>query len=486
MASLVTSLLLGIASFRAYGFHGYSWRHPRNRLAMFKTFILSTATYGLNIIAWAPPVWKDALTPLFGSYHIALVRAAAIITGTKYPRYAKQGTQLLHFCGLLPAREFADYLGGCLGLHLDSMDSSNPLSPLIRPSWNCNRPALQFPYSIYAHLATMGGQTASHRALRRYSDQIRKGSKQRLSNKAIASIARRRYFYQLIRGKEADSDRCRPAHDSFSRCREHVPIRLCAMIATNTFMFKLLDHRTGGCLCPVCPDRPTFTTSHFACVTPLIRSILVGPKLPPIGPNLLTDLQIQHDYIGIWTLHEHLGHFLLHEDEDTYPHPPMDYRQMFPIPRLITLLKYYFQITVQTKSSRLLVPPNILPAVEHHQIRHSSVVWCGIGLPPLTLIRRIMKDNLILIGITLRYRSTNDDIHDLCEDPGPGPVKTELGAISTKMSWCSTQFPFAFCLHRPELQGRIDATTSSWYDTYLQEFLHPVFPSFSPEPLQRP
>ncbi len=251
-------------------------------------------------------------------------------------------------------------------------------------------------------------------------------------------------------------------------------------------MFKLLDHRTGGCLCPVCPDRPTFTTSHFACVTPLIRSILVGPKLPPIGPNLLTDLQTQHDYIGIWTLHEHLGHFLLHEDEDTYPHPPMDYRQMFPIPRLITLLKYYFQITVQTKSSRLLVPPNILPAVEHHQIRHSSVVWCGIGLPPLTLIRRIMKDNLILIGITLRYRSTNDDIHDLCEDPGPGPVKTELGAISTKMSWCSTQFPFAFCLHRPELQERIDATTSSWYDTYLQEFLHPVFPSFSPEPLQRP
>ncbi|KNC80095.1 hypothetical protein SARC_07538 [Sphaeroforma arctica JP610] len=45
------ALSLGIASFRAYGFHGFSWRHPRNRLVMIKTFTLSTATYGLNIIA---------------------------------------------------------------------------------------------------------------------------------------------------------------------------------------------------------------------------------------------------------------------------------------------------------------------------------------------------------------------------------------------------------------------------------------------------
>ncbi|KNC86710.1 hypothetical protein SARC_01176 [Sphaeroforma arctica JP610] len=199
MESLIAALSLGIASFRAYGFRGFSWRHPCNRLVLFKTFILSTATYGLNILVWAPPIWKDALDLLFERYNSALIQTAAIITGTKYSRFSKHKKNLLHFCGLLPTRPFADYLGGCLGIQLDSMASINPLTPLTQPAWAHNKPSLRFPYSIYAYLKTVykttGGHTPDHVAIRRRCDDIRKNSTKRWSNKEIAAVTRRQYYY---------------------------------------------------------------------------------------------------------------------------------------------------------------------------------------------------------------------------------------------------------------------------------------------------
>ncbi|KNC80462.1 hypothetical protein SARC_07178 [Sphaeroforma arctica JP610] len=79
--------------------------------------------------------------------------------------------------------------------------------------------------------------------------------------------------------------------------------------------------------------------------------------------------------------------FLRHVEEPPYPHPSLAHLQMFPIPRLITLLKNYFQISVQTQSSRLLVPPMIL-------------LIQAVGSPPSSPLDRIMADNLVLLAIS--------------------------------------------------------------------------------------
>ncbi|KNC85247.1 hypothetical protein SARC_02543 [Sphaeroforma arctica JP610] len=227
------------------------------------------------------------------------------------------------------------------------MGSTNPLTPLTQPAWVHDKPSLRFPYSIYAHLEivykTTGGRTPDHVALRQRCDDTRKNSTKRWSNKEIAAMAQRQYYYLLVMSIPQISNRDKARHDSFNRYFEPTKLRLCAMIVMNTYMFTLLDDHAYGCLCPVCPGDHKFTTSHFTCIQQLIRRILVGPKLPPIGPDLLHQLQERHDFHDV-------------------PHTPANH-------------------TAKTKSSRLLVPPMILPIQASQHISNASVVWCGIGSP---------------------------------------------------------------------------------------------------------
>ncbi|KNC73972.1 hypothetical protein SARC_13470, partial [Sphaeroforma arctica JP610] len=92
------------------------------------------------------------------------------------------------------------------------------------------------------------------------------------------------------------SNRDKARQDSFNRYFEPTPTRLCAMILTNTYMFTFLDYHTDGSLCLVCPGGHKFITNHFACIPQLIRRILVGPKMPPIGPDILQRLQERLDF----------------------------------------------------------------------------------------------------------------------------------------------------------------------------------------------
>ncbi|KNC80252.1 hypothetical protein SARC_07390 [Sphaeroforma arctica JP610] len=329
---------------------------------------------------------------------------------------------------------------------------------------------------------TTDGRTPDHVALRRRCDDSRKNSTKRWSNKEIAAMARRQYYYQLVMGKPPTSDRDKARHDSFNRCFEPTPIRLCAMIVTNTYMFTLLDYRTDGCLCPVCPGGQKFTTSHFACIQQLIQCILVGPKLPLIGPDLLQQLQERHDFHGIWTLHEHLESFLQHVEQPMYPHPSLTYQQMFPIPRLITLLKYYFQNSVQTNSSRLLVPPMILPIQTNQHIPSASVVWCGIGSPPTSLLNRIMTDNLVLLGISYSALTHSTALHDKY------PIRTtEVGTLFSRSEgeYVAQSIVSVFCQHQPELTRRISSIVDSLGPGFNREFTDHIFLSIFPEPLQR-
>ncbi|KNC74040.1 hypothetical protein SARC_13402 [Sphaeroforma arctica JP610] len=87
--------------------------------------------------------------------------------------------------------------------------------------------------------------------------------------------------------KPPTSNRDNARHACFKRCFEPTPIRLCAKIVTKMYMSTLLDYRTDGRLCPVCPGGYKFAPSHFTCIQQLIRRILVGPKRSPIGPDLL-------------------------------------------------------------------------------------------------------------------------------------------------------------------------------------------------------
>ncbi|KNC78222.1 hypothetical protein SARC_09334 [Sphaeroforma arctica JP610] len=84
---------------------------------------------------------------------------------------------------------------------------------------------------------------------------------------------------------------------------------------------------------------------------------------------------------------------------------------MFPIPRLITPLKYYFQISVHPKSSHLLVPPMTLTIQASQHLSSVSVVWCGIGSPPTSVLDRIMTDNLVLLDILYSALSHSTALH---------------------------------------------------------------------------
>ncbi|KNC84271.1 hypothetical protein SARC_03498, partial [Sphaeroforma arctica JP610] len=74
-------------------------------------------------------------------------------------------------------------------------------------------------------------------------------------------------------------------------------------------------------LCHMCPGYKTFTSSHLACFNFLIRRIPARPSLIPSELNSLQQLQNQHDYQGIWTLHQHIGNSLIYEQRvPIHPH----------------------------------------------------------------------------------------------------------------------------------------------------------------------
>ncbi|KNC86512.1 hypothetical protein SARC_01342 [Sphaeroforma arctica JP610] len=312
------------------------------------------------------------------------------------------------------------------------MASTNSLTLLSQPAWAHDKPSQRLPYSIYAHLKTVcktGGRTPDHVPLRRRCDVIRKNSTKRWSNKEIMAIARRHYCYQLVMGKPSNSNRDKVRHDSFNRCFESTPIWLCVMIVTNMYMFTLLDYCTDGCICPVCPGGHKFTTSHFTCIQQLIRRILVGPKLPPIGPDLLQQLLERHNLYGIWTPHEHFGSFLQYVEQPPYPHPSLTHQQMFPIPRLITvevLLPNFGPNQVTAWIGSIIDGDTFDPG---GQPAHTK---CIRGLvrqrcTPTSLLNRIMTDNLVLLGISYSALTHSTALH------GVDPIRTtKVGTLLSR------------------------------------------------------
>ncbi|KNC84040.1 guanine nucleotide-binding protein subunit beta-1 [Sphaeroforma arctica JP610] len=60
----------------------------------------------------------------------------------------------------------------------------------------------------------------------------------------------------------------------------------------------------------------------------------------------------------------------------------------------------------------------ILPIQASQHIPNSSVVWCRIGLPPSSLLDRIMTDNLVLLGISYSVLTHSTALH------GADPIRT--------------------------------------------------------------
>ncbi|KNC78431.1 hypothetical protein SARC_09138 [Sphaeroforma arctica JP610] len=182
---------------------------------------------------------------------------------------------------------FEEYLGGCLGLHIDSIDNTNPLATLARPTWTRNRPPGKFTSNIYANLKSRGGYTPQHKELRELRVQIQHNTTQRLITKEIAGKAHRQYYYRLIR--EVSRTGTSPPMIALPTAVNPPPPPPPSVF--NTVLFKLPDYRTGGYFCPVCPGDKTFFIQPL-CLYPFSNKACSSVLfLPPVGPDLLQQLQ---------------------------------------------------------------------------------------------------------------------------------------------------------------------------------------------------
>ncbi|KNC86420.1 hypothetical protein SARC_01426 [Sphaeroforma arctica JP610] len=132
------------------------------------------------------------------------------------------------------------------------MASTTTLTPLTQIAWAQDKPSLRIP--------TTGGRSPDHVDLANAVATLRR------TQQNAGPISRSRQWLGantttdcVVMGKPPASNRDKTRHDSFNRCFEPTPIRLCVMILT-------IDYHTDGYFCPVCPSGHKFTTIHFYCI----------------------------------------------------------------------------------------------------------------------------------------------------------------------------------------------------------------------------